>query len=57
MYHYRNEPKASAPQDMRPHRGFAELTFSPNGKVANGEYFNGVGRPTFGTMSLEKLDG
>jgi hypothetical protein len=57
MYHYRNEPKATAPGDMRPHRGFGELTFSQDGKSATGEYFNGVGRPTFGTMTIEKIDG
>jgi hypothetical protein len=53
MYNYRNEPnidQASLPA----HRGFAELTFDRGLKTAVGEYFNGHGRFTYGTMKLTK---
>ena len=55
IYHYRNEPKAEAPVEMRAHRGFGELKFASDCQTAAGEYFNGLGRFTFGTMSLERL--
>ena len=54
IYHYRNEPKADAPADMRAHRGFGELKFASDCQSATGEYFNGLGRFTFGTMTLER---
>lgn len=51
MYHYKNEPKAGEP-DLTYHHGFAELTFSADGQTAEGGYFNGRGRNTFGAMKL-----
>jgi len=51
MYHYKNEPRAGEP-DLTAHHGFAELTFSADGQTAQGGYFNGRGRNTFGTMKL-----
>ncbi len=51
MYHYRNQPGVTE-RDMAPHHGFAELTFAADGLSATGDYFNGRGRNTFGTMKL-----
>ncbi|WP_373991917.1 hypothetical protein [Duganella sp. BuS-21] len=53
MYSYKNEPKATQ-QDLQEHRGFAELTFSKDLQSAEGEYFNGIRRFTFGTMKLSR---
>lgn len=53
LYNYRNEPDIGQPQ-LSGHRGSAELLFSPDLKSAKGEYFNGHGRYTFGTMQLER---
>jgi len=53
MYHYRNQPRIGEPE-LSAHHGFAELTFAPDGTSATGEYFNGRGRNTFGTMTLTK---
>lgn len=53
LYHYRNQPKAGSKR-LQPHHGFAELVVSHDGKSANGEYFNGRGRNSFGTMNLRK---
>lgn len=53
LYNYRNEPRIGQPQ-LAGHRGSAELLFSPDLKSAKGEYFNGHGRYTFGTMQLER---
>lgn len=51
MYHYRNEPKLGD-QDLIAHHGFAELIFDSNEQAADGEYFNGRGRNTFGKMRI-----
>ena len=53
LYNYRNEPGIGQPH-LSGHRGSAELLFSPDLKSAKGEYFNGHGRYTFGTMQLER---
>lgn len=53
MYNYINQPKISE-IELRIHRGFAELVFSKDLQTAQGEYFNGHGRYTFGTMSLTR---
>jgi len=50
MYHYRNEPRV-AEQHLAAHHGFAEVTFDSDLQSAAGDYFNGRGRNTFGTMS------
>lgn len=54
LYNYRNEPKVGEPE-LQPHRGFADIIFAPNLKTASGEYFNGHGRFTFGTMKLKRI--
>ena len=53
MYNYLNEPRIGE-TDLKAHRGFCELTFSKDLTTADGEYFNGYGRYTFGTMHLTK---
>ena len=55
LYNYKNEPKIGE-VDLSSHRGSAELTFSRDLKMAEGEYFNGHGRYTFGTMKLTKTE-
>ena len=51
MYQYRNEPDIGKPE-LAGHRGFCELIFSRDRRSATGEYFNGHGRFTFGTLRL-----
>lgn len=53
FYSYRNDPKIDQPE-LQSHRGSAELVFSPDLTAAEGEYFNGLGRFTFGKMLLTK---
>lgn len=55
LYHYRNQPRAGE-ADLHAHHGFAELVFSPDGRTARGEYFNGRGRNTFGSLQLTRED-
>jgi SMODS-associating 2TM, beta-strand rich effector domain len=56
MYHYANRPRIGE-QHMAAHQGFAELVFSHDCSVATGEYFNGRGRNTWGTITLERIAG
>jgi hypothetical protein len=53
LYHYRNDPLVGQPE-LKAHRGFAELTFTKDLQSANGQYFNGFGRPTSGRMHLRR---
>lgn len=53
LYNYKNEPKIGETA-LSSHRGAAELTFSHDLQSAQGEYFNGHGRYTFGTMNLTR---
>lgn len=53
FYNYQNEPKIDQP-DLNPHRGFAEIVFDRSLTTGAGEYFNGYGRYTYGTMSLKR---
>lgn len=54
LYHYRNDPNIGE-TELRSHRGFAELLFEKDCQSAQGEYFNGHGRFTFGTMRLTRI--
>lgn len=54
LYNYKNEPKIGE-TELSAHRGSAEFTFSPDLQSAEGEYFNGHGRFTFGTMKLKRM--
>lgn len=53
MYSYKNDPKIGE-AELTSHRGYAELTFDKDLRTADGEYFNGQGRYTFGRMTLKK---
>jgi hypothetical protein len=54
LYNYRNDPRIDEP-DLRSHAGFADLTFAPDLRSADGIYFNGRGRFTFGTFHLVRV--
>lgn len=51
MYTYKNEPRADQPA-LSAHTGYAELIFKLDLSSAEGDYFNGRGRYSFGTMQL-----
>lgn len=53
LYNYRNEPRIEEP-NLQGHVGFADLVFGRDLKTAEGPYFNGHGRFTFGTMKLTR---
>ncbi|MEZ5462934.1 hypothetical protein [Dokdonella sp.] len=53
IYNYRNDPRPGEPE-LRTHHGFAELTFNDDLRSAEGNYFNGHGRYTFGRMQLTR---
>lgn len=53
LYNYKNDPNIGE-SSLVSHRGSAELTFSPDLTTATGEYFNGHGRYTYGTMQLTR---
>lgn len=53
IYNYRNYPKIHRPE-LRGHLGFANVKFALDQQTARGEYFNGNGRFTFGTMEWER---
>lgn len=55
FYHYRNEPRVGSPK-MAAHRGFAELTFVEDEQSATGDYFNGRGRNSFGTLKITRAN-
>ena len=54
LYNYKNDPRIGE-TELNSHRGSAELLFSADLKSAEGEYFNGHGRYTFGTLKLTRL--
>lgn len=53
LYHYRNDPKAGA-AGLASHMGCSVMTIAKDLKSATGDYFNGRGRMTFGTMNWTK---
>lgn len=53
FYSYRNDPRADQPE-LNTHRGWAEITFDHALTQGEGEYFNGLGRFTFGLMKLTR---
>jgi hypothetical protein len=53
LYHYKNDPHIGE-MELRSHRGFAELRFAKDLRTAQGDYFNGHGRFTFGIMELTR---
>lgn len=53
FYHYRNQPRV-AKSDMAPHHGFAEIVFAADEQSGEGDYFNGRGRNSFGTLKINR---
>lgn len=53
LYNYKNEPGIGE-IELNSHKGSAEITFASDLKTGYGEYFNGHGRYTFGTMKLTR---
>jgi hypothetical protein len=53
LYNYRNHPRI-VEVELQSHIGFCDLNFAKDLKSAEGEYFNGHGRNTFGSMHLTK---
>lgn len=53
LYHYQNQPRIGEPE-LGAHRGFCDLLFDRKLQSAEGDYFNGFGRVTFGRMSLTR---
>lgn len=53
LYNYRNDPKMGEPT-LKSHIGCANILFNKDLSEGKGEYFNGYGRPTFGTMELSR---
>jgi hypothetical protein len=57
-YHYENNPSANSDEDLNKHEGFCILTFSEDGKTAEGCYFNNAkDRQSYGEMKLERKKG
>jgi hypothetical protein len=54
LYNYRNQPKA-AEKHLVSHVGFAEFRFDEELNSAEGHYFNGQGRATYGTMIITRI--
>jgi hypothetical protein len=54
LYNYRSDPRIGE-VELKSHVGFADLIFSKDVQTAEGEYFNGHGRYTFGRMKLRRL--
>jgi hypothetical protein len=53
LYQYRNYPNIGQPE-LSSHVGTASATFSNDLQTASAEYFNGVGRATFGKMTWKR---
>lgn len=54
FYTYKNDPNIGE-VELNAHRGTAELIFAKDLQSAEGEYFNGHGRYTFGRMQLQRV--
>ncbi|MBH3128450.1 hypothetical protein [Serratia marcescens] len=55
LYNYRNQPKTGE-EHLLSHVGFAEFRFDEGLKSAEGHYFNGKGRATYGTMTITRIE-
>lgn len=53
-YSYQSEPNVGEQNKLSTHKGFCEIVFSDNTKVAKGNYFNNYERYTFGEITLDK---
>jgi hypothetical protein len=50
LYHYKNDPRKFE-VGLSTHHGFSDMAFEQGGAKAEGIYFNGWGRQTFGVMN------
>ncbi|MDN8601795.1 hypothetical protein Q0A17_20635 [Citrobacter sp. S2-9] len=55
LYNYRNQPKTGE-EHLTSHVGFAEFRFDDELKSAEGHYFNGPSRTTYGTMKITRIE-
>lgn len=53
LYNYKNDPKLGEPE-LHSHIGFADILFSKTLDTAEGEYYNGYGRQSFGKLKLTR---
>lgn len=53
LYHYRNDPNVGA-SGLAPHMGCSVMTIAKDLQSATGDYFNGRGRISFGTLNWKK---
>lgn len=53
LYHYRNDPRPGV-AGLASHAGCSVMTIAKDLKSATGDYFNGRGRTTFGTMNWKR---
>lgn len=53
IYSYRNYPRPGEPE-LQSHLGHCSILFAPDERTAEGDYFNGLGRSTYGRMSLTR---
>lgn len=53
LYHYRNDPRPEA-VELKTHTGCSVMTIAKDLRSADGEYFTGRGRMTFGVMKWTK---
>lgn len=53
-YSYKNDPNLNQIHELNSHKGFCEIEFNKDLKLAEGTYFNSAGRRTYGLMSLRE---
>jgi hypothetical protein len=53
LYHYKNDPRRFE-DGLNAHHGFVDIIISEDLRSADGVYFTGRGRTTFGTMKWER---
>lgn len=56
LYNYENDPRIDQLQELRRHVGFCDMHIADDQKSAEGEYFNGRGRTTFGRMTWRRQE-
>lgn len=53
FYNYRNDARIDQ-HELNNHVGFCDMTITSDQKTATGDYFNGRGRSTYGTMNWKR---
>lgn len=54
-YSYRNEPELEQSHELKLHKGYCEIELDKDLMSGKASYFNSVGRRTFGTMNLKRV--